>query len=515
MPNLNPALLGLYAHGVAGDGGVVAVSGQTIAGPNAGGHPDLHGPDWFTSTEVLCKTYPPERLVAVDWQSGAQHVLYEGAVSDFCGGGGRWAALGYDGIVRVGTAARVTSEHRNEIAPIAFGADGAFACKKWHRDGLFLDGLELVPPDIRVEDVQVFDTSRCLYRVGRTVHGYGLQGLIGLALPFDFGWTRGIPIGARVLLACQRYGMGVIAFWADDPGRGWKLGPDPCYRLDIGLLGGGRVRAIWSRVSRDHVEDLYKVPGAVEAGVDWALSDPMVVFDEIPIPPDPPDPPDPEPPDPPDPEPPVSIPDFFHIVRAIHDANPQLLQRNDHDSVKEFYWRAAWALQQADGKFGFLTKSPGEAGQVINGVRVAEDAVAYGEADECVDIIANVLGNGPAHPAWQVVGRRSTNLRADVPPFETPGTPPPPPPPPPVGGVVVPRQDEFAAVVAELHALEARVNALEQRPGSEPARIDGVRVAIETENGHIFCAEGGGGDEVNATRRDAGAWETFTLRVRP
>src|SRR5687767_13954667 len=83
-----------------------------------------------------------------------------------------------------------------------------------------------------------------------------------------------------------------------------------------------------------------------------------------------------QPEDPEEPGDPVSIPDHFHIVRGVNDAHPQLLQRNDHDSVKEFYWRAAWALHQSDPKFGFLSKSPGEAHQVIEGTRTAQDAAA-------------------------------------------------------------------------------------------------------------------------------------------
>src|SRR5688572_26448727 len=219
MPTMNPSLAGTFCHGVAGDGGIVGINRQRLVGPNAGGHPDLHGPDWFTADEVLCKTYPPERLIAVHaghWQTQ----LYSGPVSDFCGGGGRWAALCLDGVVRIGDSNGVTSEHRNEIAPIAFGPDGAFACKIWLRDGLFLEGVELVPSHTRVEDVQVFGVDSCLYRIGRTIRGYGLGGLVGLVLPFDFGWVRGVVVGERLLLALQRYGMGVVAFYADDPSRG-------------------------------------------------------------------------------------------------------------------------------------------------------------------------------------------------------------------------------------------------------------------------------------------------------
>jgi hypothetical protein len=441
MPNLNPSLPGIYAHGVAGDGGVVAVNGQTIAGPNAGGNPDMHGPDWFSATEVLCKTYPPERLVAVDWQTGAQTVLYEGPVSDFCGGGGYWAALCLDGVVRIGDHTGVVSEDRDVFAPIAFGPDGTFASKRWHRDGLMLDGVELVPSHIRVEDVQVFAMDRALYRIGRTVHGYGLPGFNNLTLGFDFGWVRGVQIGARMLLACQYYGWGVVAFYADDPTRGWSLGTDPCYRLDISLLGGGRARAVWSRVSRDHAEDIVVK--------DWSLAEPMVTFDSEA---------QPQPPlQSPDPEPPVSIPNRFDIVSDINAKHPELLQQNTHDTIREFYHRVAWALHLSDPRWGMLGKEGGGQHQVIEGAgKVAEDAIAYRDAVPVVDIIANANGNGPAGAAWQVTElRRDSDKWVKPPRFVEPDNPTPPKP-------ETPKPQPTEDWGAKIAALSQRVEAAEQ-----------------------------------------------------
>jgi hypothetical protein len=472
VPTLNPSLPGVYAHGVAGDLGVVAVNGQTIAGPNAGGNPDMHGPSWFSATEVLCKTYPPERLVAVDWQTGAQTVLYEGQVSDFCGGGGYWAALCLDGVVRIGDHTGVVSEDRDVFAPIAFGPDGTFASKRWHRDGLMLDGVELVPSHIRVEDVQVFDMDSALYRIGRTVHGYGLHGLTSLTLPFDFGWVRGVQIGARMLLACQRYGLGVIAFWADNPALGYVLGPDPCYRLDIGLLGGGRARAVWATVSRDHAEDIVVK--------DWSLSEPMVTFDQ-PTPPQPP---------PPEPEPPVSIPDHAYIVAAIEAQHPHLLQKNDHDSVKEFLWRAAWALHQHDERWGMLSKSGGETGHEIDGAgRVAEDAVAYKDAVPVVDIIAGA--NNPPHKAaatWQVVEQRREGNRWVMPPPFGGAVPPTPDPP------KSPPTEDWGA---KLLAMSQRVEAAEQSAVAAQSaalmaisKAEAIERAVERRIAEGFTAKG-------------------------
>jgi hypothetical protein len=428
MPTLNPSLPGIYAHGVAGDGGVVAVNGQTIAGPNAGGNPDMHGPSWFSATEVLCKTYPPEKLVAVDWQTGAQHVLYEGQVSDFCGGGGRWAAICYDGAVRVGQRDGVEYEYRNQIAPIAFGPDGSFAFKEWHRDGLILDGEELVPPSVPVADVQVFRAGSVLYRIGRTIYPFNLT------LGFDFGWVRGVQIGSRWLLACQRYDRGVVAFYADNPTLGYDLGPGPCYRLDIGLLGGGRARAVWSVVSRDHAEDVVVK--------DWSLSEPMVTFDSEA---------QPQPPlQSPDPEPPVSIPDHSIVVRNVDSWYPHLLRENTKESCGEFTERVVKALHGVDPHWGHVGKRPGQTQH--NGHAV--DAVMYRTVpDKAVDIIGgaeNPFANGT--PAWMEVpsGGQPWLDPADIEDAPKPEPPKPEPPKP---------TEDWGAKIA---ALSQRVEAAEQ-----------------------------------------------------
>jgi hypothetical protein len=437
MPNLNPNMPGVYAHGVAGDGGVVAVNGQTIAGPNAGGNPDMHGPDWFSATEVLCKTYPPERLVAVDWQTQKQHVLYEGQVSDFCGGGGRWAALCLDGVVRVGNRDGVTAEHRGEWAPIAFGPDGTFASKEWHRDGLWLEDFELVPAHVRVEDVQVLARGMVLYRIGRTIHGMAAP--FGLTLPFDFGWLRGVKVANRWLLACQRYDRGVIAFYTDNPTLGYDLGPGPCYRLDIGLIGGGRARAVWSRVSRDHAEDIVVK--------DWSLSEPMVTFDipesGTPIPPQEPE------------EPTVSIPDHSFVVRAVNDVNPHFLRENTKESCGEFTERVVLELHNIDPNWGHVGKRPGQTQYRGHAV----DAVMYRTVpDKAIDIIGGAENHPtPGTPAWMEVPSGGQPWMAPIPVDDVPPKPEEPKPP---------AKDLDAEILAdlafEIMALSKRVEAAEQ-----------------------------------------------------
>ena len=153
----------------------------------------------------------------------------------------------------------------------------------------------------------------------------------------------------------------------------------------------------------------------------------------------------------------ADFPDHFHIVRGVHDAHPHLLQRNDEATIKEFYWRAAWALHQADARWGMLTKSAGEAGHDIPGVgRVAHDAVCYVDRVPIVDIIAGAMNPGhPAAPAWGIAQERRESNKW-VAPVRYPEKP------------VDPPDDDLAAAIrtlqADLQATRARLSELEARP---------------------------------------------------
>ena len=54
--------------------------------------------------------------------------------------------------------------------------------------------------------------------------------------------------------------------------------------------------------------------------------------------------------------------------------------------------------------------------------------------------------------------------------------------------------------------LRKRVDQL-----SRDALKSGDRVALRTDNGHVVCAEGGGGGAVHSDRENVGTWETFKL----
>jgi hypothetical protein len=131
------------------------------------------------------------------------------------------------------------------------------------------------------------------------------------------------------------------------------------------------------------------------------------------------------------------IPDHAAIVQGVSDAHPHLLRENRKPEMTELLWRSALALAAHDPKWGLLSKSEAENHTVIAGRRVAVDALAYGDSDQIVDIFANAYdGPGTGALAWHVDGRRPSNTRIDVPPFEgeepSPGPDPDPDPPPPV-----------------------------------------------------------------------------------
>jgi hypothetical protein len=116
----------------------------------------------------------------------------------------------------------------------------------------------------------------------------------------------------------------------------------------------------------------------------------------------------------------MSIPNREDIVQAVSAAHPHLIQQNTRESITELLWRTVSALAQADARFGFLSKSPGENHVEIPGAGlVAIDAVAFQGEHNVVDIFRSA-GDGPGTGSvgWgETDERRDSNLWVKAVPF--------------------------------------------------------------------------------------------------
>ncbi len=154
------------------------------------------------------------------------------------------------------------------------------------------------------------------------------------------------------------------------------------------------------------------------------------------------------------------IPDHFDTVQAVSAAHPHLLEQNTRETMTELLWRIITALRQRDARWGLLSKSAGENHTVIAGQRVGVDSLAYGDADEIVDIFkAAHDGPGTGGLTWALDDRRPSNVRVVVPPYPSgqpqepgPTDPPPVTPPPTIPGTAL------TAVHAKLDAILAQLN---------------------------------------------------------
>ena len=186
--------------------------------------------------------------------------------------------------------------------------------------------------------------------------------------------------------------------------------------------------------------------------------------------------------------------------------------------------RVAWALRAQGAQL--IVKTPGQNGCTwTNGVRYSHDAIAF--SDGWVDCLE---GAGPSlntnKPSWQWHAAPTTGPLAA--PFNFDG-PDVPATHTYVGGdndtgicdrCGRPRTDPVHAVLqspvahdGSADALALRVAALEARVRAlEAASIQyGGSIALRTDNGHVICAEGGGGGVINATRNTIGSWESFRV----
>jgi len=267
----------------------------------------------------------------------------------------------------------------------------------------------------------------------------------------------------------------------------------------------------------------------------------------------------------------MPIPNQTALVKRIKD---ELLAKGQTFTTNcdafEITGRVAWALRDHGAKL--IVKTPGQNGCTwTNGVRYSHDAIAFSDGwADCLASAGPPLNTNA--PSWGWTAGPSTGPLAE--PFNLddslsdvhkyvggdndtgicdecgrPRTDPVHAVAPPNvkheyhgGGqdsglcdicqkpkddpIHVGHSDTLAqkvvALEAKVQALEASIHsdALVQRVAALEAGLqaleavsikDGLSIALRTDNGHVICAEGGGGNEVNATRQVIGKWETFRV----
>jgi hypothetical protein len=172
----------------------------------------------------------------------------------------------------------------------------------------------------------------------------------------------------------------------------------------------------------------------------------------------------------------MSLPDHSSILHAVSDAHPHLIEQNTSATMTELLWRVSVAMHAHDANWGLLSKSAGENHTVIAGQRVSVDALAYGNADEIVDIF-RATGDGPGEGGltWSIDERRPSNVRITPPPF--PGAPAPGPvdPPPPVTPPPVTPPPPTVPPVTDTRALVAleRIATACERIADKPVPVAG------------------------------------------
>jgi hypothetical protein len=468
------------------------------------------------------------RLVQTDLRTWTHTTVSTRGANHISASGGNWGAwLGGFGIY-------TKDGHHfpsSGLGPI--GPDGALAIKPAYQsagpwDVLERDGARWRLTEGDASNINLFGARRALWTewADRTnpVRTAGMPK--PLVLPGLFWGLTAVEVNGEWWVIYQEE-LGRLVLHPFASTVGYVVALVPTYRPAACVLLSGAVRVAWGITEGEWI-------GHVRTR-DLILTQPRTELRAI-VPPPPP------------PEKPMDMPNLFHIVQRVSAEHPHLIAQNTPETIRELYWRVAVALHAADPKMGMLTKSADENHHVIDGQRFAVDAVAHQDLEPIVDIFASA-GDGPGQGriVWNVdEDRRESNKWAVPPKF--PGEPiiePPPPvthvydggsngtgpceqcgkpesdpihkkeaqPPPLPTDDVQEQIDQIRRVLLETRGMAEAALAGVHSLGEQADRTlkYGSHIAIQTDNGSYLCAEGGGGGEVNATRRSAGTWETLTV----
>jgi hypothetical protein len=234
-----------------------------------------------------------------------------------------------------------------------------------------------------------------------------------------------------------------------------------------------------------------------------------------------PTPPPPPPPPPPQPKPepsPVSHPNNTATIEHIRAKYPTPLGATHPTFLIEVAQTLGVLLFKKDG---------GSHVTLPNGVNVSQDIVLYPDDHEGFDILGDA--EGAATPGWSSKGTMVGEF-VDVSGLSTGGSEPGPKPSPTPSPATT-----FGAAAAALELAIANLTRTVQEQGktiaalaaktpeSHAISLDGVKIALRTDNGHFVSAQDGGGGVIHTQRPvpgepvdgyQPGGWETFTVVAR-
>jgi hypothetical protein len=328
-------------------------------------------------------------------------------------------------------------------------------------------------------------------------------------LPGPAWWMRAIEIAGEWWVLYQ-HEDGSLVLHPFTSTLGYRLAPagSLTYRPDIVVLHDKLVRVVWAS-REDEGTDVQHVVDHDITTIRVELATPVVV-------------PPPPPPPPPDDKKDKPVPTSNHLedvkrIRAKYDT-----------PLGARHWQFLVELAQVIG--ARLFRKDGGTNILIPALnlRVSQDIIVMPNG-EGFDVLGD--GEGAATPGWDSKGQMVGEF-VDVSGVKLSDSP--------VvvvdGGGTQPQASTFASAAASIEAriasiaaavdaLKSVVNELKQRPILKPeaVNLDGVKIALRTDNGHFLSAQDGGGGVVHTQRPEPGqpvegytpgGWETFTVVAR-
>jgi hypothetical protein len=443
---------------------VVSIDDAPVLGPSAqfGG--------WLEdgSDRLIAQSYGPHAPMLVAYPGG--EVLAERGANEIRSGGGVWAAW----LAGVGLFSSIDfggpDKYLQDVGPdgaIAYTPHTGFPIKV-HPKHAPLDGSE---------DWTLSETSATfvrlmgggayiLYRNSPQQSSVLVVGLIlPVGLPQKFYGFCMTDDGAWCAYQDEVGGGRVVVRRPGDPSKGYVIPAPIAEGLDVASIGDDARVGFYLTKGEQPGELVIK---------NFSVRTPMQPLDVVP--------------------PPLEPTPMYEPIPSEIDVVRDVWNRATPDQRREHAWIAnavAWELQEQGQDF-YVNQKRGTEGDSEDAISTPHPEGAGGWA--IVDVVANFGGSNP-QPAWidqtQATINGGTVGGGRLPTNPGSSTPPPDPSPnqPPSGG-----------------NLEARIAALER-----DALRNGSRIALRTDNGHVICADGGGGHNVHSDRTQVGSWETFTV----